>query len=539
MTKEAMSDKLSNFVEHYESAFIVGIYKEKKLIYTNQTADTLFGITTETRDFERLFCRVGTDMMDQILLGLKNENVVTRNNLPVVNVSGEIVNCNVQFGFFDQEKTEIFVEITPLPDNRMEIAMAQVDQSTRAEGILNFDKTLSLFYCNDLFHEVFESNEEICRSHYDNDFCNGFQPEIREDLLNEIHNTLKSSSTYYTKLKVVTSTGIEKWYSLELQKRSLDDSGIEKIMVYLLNIEKEVEQEREFEENNQYFNIVQSLCNGLLYRFDSKTKTLYRNEEACRIYNAPRTTENFPSEEWLDQFIHPDDVVDTISYGKSLAEGKECTLKARVRVAEGDYDYHHFTFKPVYREDGTVKEMIGSAVNIQEKHDLESTAKNIKIQFDILERVCEDRLSFIDFKTRVIIHNEAHAAEIGINAVEERFPETIIPRVYPEDLEDFKKFAESNLQGNEGTFSFRMLVNDKEYQWFKVTSYIIRDESGNPEQIVSSVKNVNVMHELENKVADFNKQFDILEKISQETMIQVDIKAKFLCIVAIMLLCLV
>lgn len=528
MTKAAMSEKLSNFVEHYGSAFIVGMFQEKELIYTNQTAVKKFGITTETKDLDPLFPHITTGMTQMVLDGLKNANIVTRNNLPVVNIHGEIINCNVQFGYFDADKREIFVEINPLPDNRMESAIAQVDQSSRAEGILHFDEKLSLFYCNDLFHQVFESNEDVRQTHYNNNFSNGFQPDQREKILAEIHETLKNSHTYSTKMKVVTATGLEKWYSLELQKRTLDDSGQEKIMAYLINIEKEVEKEIEFEENNQYFNILQSLCKVILYRFDLKTKTLYRNEEASRVYNAPRTTENFPSKEWLDEFMHPDDVEETIAYGKSLAEGKECTLKARVRVAENLFEYHNFIFKPVYRDDGSVKEMVGSAVNIQEKHDLESIAKNVKKQFDILERVCEDRLSFIDFKTRVIIHNEAHAAEVGIDTVEEQFPDTIIPRVHPEDLDEFKKFAQSNLDGNDGTFTFRMRINATDYQWFEVTSYIIRDETGTPEQIVSRVKNVNTFHELQSKVTDFNKQFDILEKISQETMIQVDINSKVL-----------
>lgn len=440
--------------------------------------------------------------------------------------AGEIKICDIQIKYCDDEKTVLFLELFPKVDRRMELAIQQVNQSHRAEGIFHFDEKLTLVHCNDLLYDVFDMTLELAIIHYDNKLSNSFLPHVREKLLYDIHENLTKSDFYTTQLQVITTKQEEKWYSFQLQRRTLDDSGLDKILVYMTNIEKQVELEEQLEDINQYFNILQTMMKGILYRYDIHTRTLYRSVETAKGYNIPTVTYNFPNETWLQEAIHPEDREKALAFIYRLIDGYEGSETVRFITNSGEFAYHKFTFQALRHSDGSIKEMIGNAINVQDTVELESTAKNVKKQFDVLERVCEDRLSFIDFKTRVIIHNECHAAEIGAEVVEERFPESILVRVHPEDVAEFEKFAESNLQGIEGTLTFRMLINYTDYEWFEVTAFIVRDEYDEPEQIVARVKNVHNIQELQSKVADFNKQFDIIEKICNESLIQVDFDTK-------------
>lgn len=529
-----MSRKIANYMvkamDYSKRAVFAFKKHSNKPFLANSTASTLFANAQGIIDIARIFSSI--DISDywktNVAEQLEKEGCVTIYDLSVLTNQDKTKVSDVQLGFADDEHKIIFAEFFFKEDNRMEKAISQVNLSSRAEGIFDFDAPLTMVHCNDSFYKVFETNAELVKKEYNNQLSKGFAPQIAEKLLAEIHESLSKYPSFFKKIKIITSKGEEKWYSLELQRRTLDHSGCDKLMAYLVNIEKQVETENELDSVSQYFEILQSMSKGLLYRFDIHNRTLYRNETTAKLYNIPLKQENFPTQEWLDHIMHPDDIEDFIRYIDLVVTGQEASHTSRFKNAEEILEYHTFTFSPVYQKDGSIKEMIGCAVNIQEKYDLENTAKNVKKQFDILERVCEDRLSFIDFKTRVIIHNERHAEEMGIDMVEEHFPESIIPRVHPDDLESFKLFAESNLQGIEGSFTFRMLVNESDYEWFEVTSYTVTDEKGVPEQIVSRVKNVHHLQELQSKVADFNKQLDIIEKVTQESIFQVDLSTKIL-----------
>lgn len=389
MVKQALSDKLANFVDSYNNAFLVGYFGKKELIYCNKVAFKLFGVNMDTQDLDALFVHTGANLMDMVVSDLQSTDLAVHNDLPLVTVTGKIQLCDVQYGFFDEEKTEIFVELTPKEDNRMINALQQVHLSSRAEAILEFDDKLTLILGNAHFMKVFEADEQICQEHYDNYFSNGFQPEMREILLKEIHENLEKSGHFITNMKVITAKGEDVWYSLELQRRTLDHSGVDKVMVHLLNIENYVHIESEYKNTNQYFSAIQELSDDLLYRIDIKNKRLLRREkskEQVNLLGVNVVAENFPESVCEQGFVHPDDVGSYLEFGYRALEGIAGTVEVRMKSVSGEFGFRRIICVPVMNEDGSVKEMLGKVVNIQGVRELEQMA-----EFDDLTNILNKR----------------------------------------------------------------------------------------------------------------------------------------------------
>lgn len=104
----------------------------------------------------------------------ESDNNIVISNIIAKKSNDEEIFVDFVLGFFDKEKTKVYLELILKNDNRLDMALHQVNQSTRPEAILNYDETLSIVHCNDPFHKVFESNEELRHSHFKNDLINGF-----------------------------------------------------------------------------------------------------------------------------------------------------------------------------------------------------------------------------------------------------------------------------------------------------------------------------------------------------------------------------
>ncbi|MFI3254906.1 MAG: diguanylate cyclase [Eubacteriales bacterium] len=530
MTKDIFSQLLTRYVDTYSNAFIVGVFGEKEILYRNHIAEELYGISEGVTDLEPIFKHHSQGLMEMVREGLDGQDLMVWNNITTQTSEGGFCTADIQIGFFDQEKTLVCIEIIPKNDTRMETAVAQVNQSIRAEGILNFDEKLSLIHCNDLFHAVFESNEDVRHSHFGNDFSNGFQPEIREELLADIQKKLTESDRFTTRMKIITSKGKALWYSLELHRRTLDNSGTDKIMAYMVNVERQVAKDAQLEDITQYFSILQSMCKGLLYRFDIRTRTLYRNEETAKIYNVPAVAENFPSKEWLEEALHSEDVEGFIAYVERVVLGQEGSHTARLRTPSGEKEYHTFTFKPIYRADGSVKEMVGCATNVHNLKETQKELENLNQYFHILQSMSSGMLYRFDIKKRILYRNKTNAHSYQLPAKGENYPdiENLKNVIHPEDLRDYVDFIERVILGQEGSLDTRVKTPTGEYEYHRMTFKPLLNNDGTIKEMIGKGKNIHYIKKTEQELENINQYFCAIQDLSDDLLYRIDIKNKSL-----------
>lgn len=490
ITKEELLD----FLELYRNAVVVLRSHDRKIQFANKLAQTLYGVTYDWENISQIFLDSDSGLEEEASLRLKDGESAVFYDIGSRTKDGTYQLVDLQIDYFNGAKDKLLIEIRPKLEQRLEKAIHQVDHATRAEGIFNLDESFSLVYCNELFRKLQHQGAGK------KGLLDGICSKMRDKLGEELRETLQRTDHFVTKIKADTQDGEDLWYSMEVQRRNVDESGTDKIMVYLVNIDTQVEMEAELDNVSQYFNTLESLCQGLLYRFDIHTRTLYRSEETAKLYNMPVVSEHFPSQDWLDSVIHPDDVEDFLPFLDSVVEGHENTQTARLKNAKGVLEYHQFTFKPIYNNDGTVKEMVGYAINIHNQKEAEQALDEVNSQFDALQEMSEDLLFRVDIENRILTRRGKKYNRFGLNEENVAFPDAVIDggAIHPEDIGIYQEFADLAFLGQGGTVEVRMKEQGQDiFRFRRLTWLPVINKAGKVTEIVGKLVDVQAIKELE------------------------------------------
>lgn len=647
-------DKFVNYVDHCDYVYIVANYQKGNIAYANRKAEEIYAVTLDTKDLEPIFQEhsQGLLAMYQTFLKDTGKQYVMVSDVVTLNKAGEKQLADISLGYFHKEEGEVFLEIHLKNDMRLEMAVHQVHCSQRAEAILNFDQRLTGVICNDLFHQILGSSEEARVNHYENQFANVLAPSMREQMLLDIHENLQKSTVYATRIKVITPEGEECWHSMELQRRTLDDSGTDKIMAYLVNIDNQLEMEQSYDklhrhflalqemsddilfavnilentmmfrydgvegakevfqqspegmitsgyvhpsdldiyrkfvdsalsggtgetvirlllpndrlrhrkfiwrpvanhlgeitevlgkmvdieelvetqkelgEIQQYFDIFQSMSENLLYRFEIDSCTLHRNEKMASKHNFPLKEENFPSQEWLDNIMHPEDVQKMADYLYGLVQGKEGVLEARMRGISGECEYHSFDFRAVRHKDGSVKEMLGCARNIHKLKEAKEQLADVNQYFSIMQGLCSGLLYRFDVETRTLYRNEETAKKYNLPPISYDFPskQWLDLVMTPEDHSGFIQFMDAVVAGEEGSHTARLRTAEGPFEYHKFTFKALRHGDGSIKEMVGSGMNVHNLRETQKELADTNEYFNVMQSLSDSLLYRYDLE---------------
>lgn len=521
-----MEKKMFDFIENHAGAFFVGSLVSQKVIYINKKAKLLFGVDIETCDFSKIFSSSNQRIEDIMSFMLSSGQATTIYNYYAIKADGTKIVVDLQLGYFDSDKTEVFLDLVPQNDTRLQMALHQVDNSSHAEAILNFDDNLSIVHCNQLFYSEFSSDEHSFQSFYKNKLVNAFLPEVNEKIVAEIFTNLNTNNRYTTKLKIKTVDGYEQWYSLELQRRTLDNSGIDKLMVYMANIEKQVELEHERSILHQYMSIVQETTADILYRVDVKTLDLYYYKDISTEFQSERIIRDYINTFMNGSIIHPDD---KNQYLKNLAEfnaGGTPTVPIRYSLGGEPYHWYRITGKNIYDGKGELIEVVGALVNVDSEFAIIKEMSTLNKYFDCLQSISGVSFFIIDIKNKVLIQKGKVAEEIDILGPIHDFPESVYSRVFPEDLEKYKSFTGLSMAGETVDFEVRVKTIHGDYQWYNIISNPILDENGVPVEVVGKMNNINSVKVMQFAFSSLNNYYEAVKEFSNDIIFHIDVKTR-------------
>ncbi|MFI3249715.1 MAG: diguanylate cyclase [Eubacteriales bacterium] len=521
-----MYQNIGNFIDNYGNPFFVGSLVEKKVLFVNKAAKKMFACTEETCDFEKIFERTEERMESMIAKGLKEGGNTLLYDFVAISGAQDKIVVDLQFGFFNEEKTEMFLEIMPKNDDRLTMALHQIQHSPRAEAILNLDEELTILECNEGFDHIFEKNNEMWHVPFRRKLSHGFHADSRSQLLAEIHESLQTNQYYTKDLKILTSQGEEQWYCLELQKQELDNSGV-KLMCSLVNIEKQIEAEEKFDLVNQYLSAIQETTVDLLYRVDIATNTMYSYHEFQKIIDNDKVISDYVNTFFDLNTIHPDDKE---IYLKGFHEFHEndiiCDDPVRFSIGGKPYQWYKITGKKIFDNEGNLKEVFGTLINVDNEVTMKDEVSSLNHYFDALQSISGESFYSVDVKTKVLTQKGQVAKELGFFGVIEDFPESVMHKVHPEDLELYKEFTYNSLKGIAGETRIRVLTAQEEYQWYEILCQIIRDEKGEVSEVVGKMNNIHEEMTMQEEVSTLNKYFDVLNDITDESLYIYNLKTK-------------
>lgn len=517
-----------DFIDQSTSSYIVVDFQAKKILYTNQSAQREYGIYETTLDIEPIFSKNERNFVTMFSEEIKSkgEKEALITNVLTLNQQGDVVVIDLHLGYFNLEEHQIYIEIIPKITDTLEIMKEYINHSSKPSLILNFDKTFSLFYYN----ERTKNSQPI------QDFSSlsaAFLSEEKDRLISEVleHFKEENTVTYHKKLQLL-ERGVPVWYSLALDKLDLEKHGL-KLICNLTYIQEERKKEEELDNISQYFNILQSLCKGVLYRFDIKNRTLYRNEETAKKYNLPLKAENFPTKEWLSQVMPPDDHEGFSAFMDRVSQGTEGSHDARFSAESTDYQYHRFTFKAIRNEDGSIKEMVGSAMNIHHLKEAQNELDILNQYFAVIQEETQCLIYRYDIKNRILHRNSILAEKFGFPLFTENYPdEENLKRVsHPDDYEKFSQFFQTLLEGKDSSVHTRIISIDKNFEHHKLTGSAICNSDGSIREMLLTTFNIHKAVSLDEKEKELqmtSQYFGAIQELSDDLLYRIDIHNKTL-----------
>lgn len=395
-----VTDKqIGKFLKRYNNALYMINIHENKIVYFNKTAKDVYGIEAKMAEGCQVFPDDEQFLCAQIKKLLSAEETAKVYDVITQTKKAEQILADVQIDFLDEDKEVVVIEIRQKTDTRMEKALHQIDTSHRAEAMLELDGELTVYHCNKYFYRLFGAEKESCMEHFDNKVSEGFLLVKKNKILNEIEQGLTHSMTYYTEVEILSLSGTKKWYSMDLQRRMIDDTQ-EKLMCTMVDIDKRIKTQDELDTVNQYFKTVQNLSDDLLFRIDVKNKTLIRTDERSKTFGLSEIQPNFPKSVCDSGTVHGEDIETYMDFGLDALQGVEGTCEVRMRASNGEFRLRKITCKAVYNNNGTLKEMFGKLEDVQEVKDLEAKAK-----VDLLTGIY-NKISFQEQVERILSHSE-------------------------------------------------------------------------------------------------------------------------------------
>lgn len=524
--------KLSKFIENYNGAFFVGSLTQKKVVYINKKARTLFNVTENNCDFSKILGISNERIQFALEMLLESGKISSVYNHVITKANGDKLLVDIQLGYFDDEETEVYLELIPQNDKRMQMTINQIDVSLRPEAILNMDETLSIVHCNEPFNDVFDSNERLRHMHFQNHLINGFLPELREKLVNDILTHLETQQTYSTKIKVFSATNDEYWYLLELERRTLDNTGKDKIIAYMTNIEKQVELEENYEFIHQFFEATQNFTNDIIYRIELKTKTLHHmlNPEKLndRLRAYGNNIQNYIDVLIDEDLIHPDDQARYRKFNDDYVfnKGSECDI--RFAIPNDEYEWYNMKCNNIYDENNKLTHIIGTLKNINDQHKIKEENSHLNQYFTVLQELTNDVLYRVEMPSKTLYHSSPNAFGENFGTVVPNHIEEFINAkiIHPEDVDKYKQQIKEFVseKGQQTRIPIRVAVYNNEYKWYNFVGKKILDNQNNIVEIVGTLINIDEKQKIKQDNSLLNQYLSIVQESTTDILYRVDVE---------------
>lgn len=501
-------------LDHSSQAVFLFDKRERSPFFTNKQARTHFADQDGNIDVYGIFAGKASPFLHSAVTEhLEVKGYAMMYDVPVIsNVENSQI-CDVQVAYADDLCSTIMVELYFKQDNRMDMAFSQVNISTRAEAILNLDEKLSIVHCNDLFYAVFQADEEIRHSLYNNIFSNGFQEEIREELLASIHDNLNKSTHFLTKMKVITSKGETLWYALELHRRTLDDSGVDKVMAYMSNIEEQVEMEEEYSVLNKFFTAFQELTTDVICRIDVQNVTLTHLVKSDFSELVGQTIPDYVNSFVLGKIVHPEDTDEFLHYSKLWLEGEVETFTVRTAFDSENYIWTELSGQKIYDNDGKFIEILARAKDVEQEQNLKKNNSALNQYFTAIQDLSEDMLYRVDLTTNTLYRTSQQAELFGIKPIMTNYPQSILDSglIHPEDEKNYRNYGLQLLNGTACQVEVRMKSSEGKYEFRRLTCSPVYGELGEVTEMFGKIVNIQMVRELEEQ-ANFDSLTHVLNK---------------------------
>lgn len=125
------------------------------------------------------------------------------------------------------------------------------------------------------------------------------------------------------------------------------------------------------------------------------------------------------------------------------------------------------------------------------------------IFLEAIPRLYHDIIFSIDVKNKTLTHAGELYLQFGLPRIVEEFPHSMLEfqAIHPDDIDLFLRYGEGLLEGIVGEIQCRVRLLDNRYEWFQISTAVVRDYSGNLIEILGKLTNIEQQKRLEEVVS--------------------------------------
>jgi PAS domain S-box-containing protein len=205
-----------------------------------------------------------------------------------------------------------------------------------------------------------------------------------------------------------------------------------------------------------------------------------------------QTPKQYRGFRWMD-VVHPDDRQQLLKiWQQALRDATPVDVDYRVRWRDGSYRYVRAQGTPILNTDGSVREWIGTLVDIDEQKRAEQALRTSEEQFRANFELAGIGQGQVDPETGKILRvNPKFCEMIGYSAEELRTM-TFWDITHPEDRASNAATVQPFLRGETSQYTIekRYIRKDGSIMWGSVTATMIRDAAGQPLRTIAMIQDI-------------------------------------------------
>ena len=230
---------------------------------------------------------------------------------------------------------------------------------------------------------------------------------------------------------------------------------------------------------------------------------------------------------WRDR-VHPDDVPRIAAWVDRMFESDKRSIEYRVRRPDGTYFWVDDRQQIVRDADGKPVELVGSWTDITARKEAEEARESVRGRLDLLlgaaPAVIYCRMASGNFRPTFV--SESITGLFGVRPREYLDdPDLWRGRVHPDDVARIDAWIDRLFESDRRSIDYRVRRKDGSYCWVSDEQHVVRDEKGQPVEIVGSWSDITARKSAEQAL--LAAQGD-LEKATEAALAASEAKSMFL-----------
>ncbi|HEY0488412.1 MAG TPA: PAS domain S-box protein [Telluria sp.] len=282
-----------------------------------------------------------------------------------------------------------------------------------------------------------------------------------------------------------------RWVTSRAQPIRDEQGRVAEVMLMHEDISDRIEADESLRLSEERFRSLVTASAQMVWNSDSNGMII-DDSPTWRLFTG-QTYEEWKGIGWLDA-IHPDDRASTAAiWNEAIAAGAIYKAEYRLRRADGEYRWTSVRAVPLQRQDGSIREWIGTNTDVTEKRRIEEALRNNERRLRFMFDSMQQKIFTATPDGSVDYFNPAWTLFTGLAADALR-AWGWTRMIHPDDLDESMRVWKQALE-HEDAFQVeqRFRRADGQYRWHLSRAVPMRDEAG---QIIMWIGSNTDIHEV-------------------------------------------